>query len=178
MIIDHRSLKNLRLIKNDLLSSIGDCLDLTLSFRRLEIIRNLHFSFFKLTHQNEREVSTAEGQNLAKVRLCCNSILMQNLFTVPVPVFWWSCSGFGVFKKCQFELQSWLPLWSEFGPLHYCDRGAPPLRIVQVWKIISQHKTIVQTWNFLCVTPTLVRIIGNFFKFFSLLKIGRKSIKT
>ena len=54
----------------------------------------------------------------------------------------------------------------------------PSLRIVQVWKIISQQQIIVQTWIFLCMTRTLVRIIGIFFQVFSFLKICRKSIKT
>ena len=53
----------------------------------------------------------------------------------------------------------------------------PPLGLVQVWKIISPHQSIVQAWIFLCMTRTLVRMNGNFFKFFSLLKISRKSIK-
>ena len=61
--------------------------------------------------------------------------------------------------------------------LHNCDRGAPPLRIVQVWKIISQHQIIVQTWNFLCMTQTLVRMNEQIFKFFALLKIALPSTR-
>ena len=79
-------------------------------------------------------------------------------------------------KKIKCECNPFGPWASR--PMHYCDRGAHPLRIVQVWKIISQHQIIVQKWIFLCLTRTLVRIIGNFLKVFSFLKIGRKSIKT
>ena len=71
--------------------------------------------------------------------------------------------------------------WRDLCPdtLHYCDRGAPPpLGLVKVWKIISQHQILLQTWKFLCVTGTLVRLNGHFFNFFALKKIGRKSIKT
>ena len=41
--------------------------------------------------------------------------------------------------------------------LHYCDRAAPPIGLVQVWKIIFQHQIIVQSWNFLGMTRTLVK---------------------
>ena len=75
-----------------------------------------------------------------------------------------------MWKKNEMDLQ-------QSYTMHYCNRGAPPLRIVQVWKIISQHQIIVKTWKFLCMTQTLLKIIINFFKFFSLLKICRKSIK-
>ena len=53
-----------------------------------------------------------------------------------------------------------------YGTLHNYILGAPPLGLVQVWKIISPHQIIVQTWKFLCMTWTLERINRNFFKFF------------
>ena len=62
-----------------------------------------------------------------------------------------------------------------FGPLHNYILGAPPLGLVQVWKIIFPHQIIVQTWNFLYMTQTLVRINGIFFfHFFHYNKIAEK----
>ena len=56
--------------------------------------------------------------------------------------------------------------------------GAPPLEHVQLWQVISLHKIIIETWNFVCMIQTLVRLHSIFFKFFSLLKNCKKNIKT
>ena len=67
-----------------------------------------------------------------------------------------------------------LPLSASKLAMHYCDRGTPPaLRIVQVWKVISQHQIIVQTWQF-CDDPNTSKINWEFFQVFYYKKLAEK----
>ena len=52
----------------------------------------------------------------------------------------------------------------------------PPLGLVQVWQVISQHQIIVQTWNFLWMTWTLVRMNGIFVLFLKMAEKGKNSL--
>ena len=73
---------------------------------------------------------------------------------------------------------SWVPLFLHIALIHHCTIifwVHPPRNCSSLKNHFSapNHRTDM---TFLCMTRTLVRIIGNFFKFFSFLKIGRKSI--